>query len=98
MKPTIFSIPTPQDINENPEIALLYLLSEFLAVASRTLIAAHPILLNDDRPPWVNLSPDDEEAKLLLTSLDRLSQSILRYKKTVTPPPSLNKDPIIDNY
>lgn len=98
MKPTIFSIPTPRNINENPEIALLYLLFESLEVASRTIIAAHPILLNEERPYWVKLTPDDEAARLLLKNLDRLSRSILRYKKTVTPPPSLYNNPIVDNY
>lgn len=98
MKPTIFTIPTPRDIDEKPEIALLYLLFESLEVASRTLIAAHPILQNDERPYWVKLSPDDEAARLLLKNLDRLSQAILHYKKTVNPPPSQDKNPIDDNY
>lgn len=85
MKPTSFPLPTPPDIMENSEIAMLYLLFEFLEVASRTIIAAHPILACQDRPPWIDFAPDDEAAKLLLSNLERLAKSILVYKKSITP-------------
>ena len=82
MNPNIFPLPTPPDIMENSEIALLYLLFESLEVANRTIIAAHPILASQDQPPWIHLSPGDEAAEQLLSNLNRLSKSILRYRKT----------------
>lgn len=84
MKSNIFPLPTPPDIMEHSEIALLYLLFEFLEVANRTIIAAHPILISQDHPQWIKMSPEDEAAEQLLANLNRLSKSILRYKKTIT--------------
>lgn len=85
MKPISFPLPTPLDIMENSEIATLYLLLEFLEVTGRTIIAAHPTLINyQDPSPWTSFSQEDKAAERLLANLDRLAKSILRYKKTIT--------------
>jgi hypothetical protein len=85
MKPPSFPLPTPLDIMENSEIATLYLLFEFLEVAGRTIIAAHPNLINQDPSPWAGYSREEQAAERLLANLDRLAKSILRYKKTIAP-------------
>lgn len=88
MKPAAFSMPTPWNISENFEIAPLYLLSNSLELVSRTIIAAHPILLNDELPYWLSLSADELAAKRVLANLERLSKSILRYRKIISSAPS----------
>jgi hypothetical protein len=81
MKPAAFPIPNPWDFNEKNEIGLLYLLFESLEVVSRAIMALHPVVLNDDRPYWLTLSADEKAAKRLLANLQRLSKSILLYRK-----------------
>lgn len=85
MNITSFPLPTPLDIMDNSEIATLYLLSEFLEVTGRSIIAAHPIFISQDQSPWDKLSLEDKAARRLLVNLDRLAKSILRYKKTIVP-------------
>ena len=85
-----FPLPTPLDIMDNSEIAMLYLLSESLEVSGRSIIAAHPIFISQDLSPCDNLSQEDEAARRLLVNLDRLARSITRYKKAVFPSSALS--------
>ncbi len=80
MKPAPFALPTPRELADHPELAVLFLLAEALDVAARTLLAAHPVLLGDERPYWMRLSADAEAAERLLAALGRLSKGLLRYR------------------
>lgn len=86
MKRTTPTMPTPWDIDQNPQLALLYLLGESLEVAGRTMVTAHPELLNEDQPPAEQLPADTRAAKLLLASLDNLALRIRCYKKSIQGP------------
>lgn len=86
MKTTTLAMPTPWEIDRNPELVALYLLFESLEVTSRSIIAAHPDLLNAEQLRPESLSRDTKAAMLLLESLDRLAQQILQYKRSVSAP------------
>jgi len=84
MKTATLAMPTPWDIDKNPELAALYLLFESLEVTSRSIIAVHPDLLNAEQLRAESLPPDTKAAMMLLESLDHLAQRILRYKRSVS--------------
>jgi len=83
MKRDTLYIPTPPEIAQHPELAVLFLLAESLHVALRTILAAHPVLLCEERPCWISLSPDEKAAERLLAAIGRLSKSLLRYQSTI---------------
>ena len=46
------SWPTPEELEEAPELAVLALLDANLDLALRALVSAHPALADPDRPAW----------------------------------------------
>jgi hypothetical protein len=83
---TKHSWPTPDELVEAPELAILTLLDTNLELALRALVAAHPALADPDRPPWtLEPSPSGRAAEILLASAKRLHQALETYRDAVAP-------------
>jgi hypothetical protein len=89
---TKHSWPTPEELGDAPELAVLALLDANLEIALRALVAAHPALGDPDRPPWtLSPSPSSRAAEILLASAKRLHRALETYRDAValhpdTPP------------
>jgi len=80
------SWPTPDELVEAPELAVLALLDTNLELALRALVAAHPALADLDPPPWtLEPSPSGRAAEILLASTKRLHQALETYRDAVAP-------------
>jgi hypothetical protein len=80
------SWPTPEELVEAPELAVLALLDTNLELALRALVAAHPALGDPDRPPWTfEPSPSSRAAEIFLASAKRLHQALETYRDAVAP-------------
>ena len=70
------SWPTPDELVEAPELAVLALLDANLELALRALVAAHPALGDPDRPPWTLApSPSGRAAEIFLAWAKGLHQA-----------------------
>lgn len=79
------SRPTPEQIAHTPELAILCALDELLDLASRTLIAAHPVLGDTDAPSWArDREPLGKAARVLIMRAATLHRAIRTYAVTAT--------------
>jgi hypothetical protein len=75
------SHPTPNQIADAPELAILCALDEVLDLACRALIAAHPVLGETDAPYWAHeATRQSRTAKQLLAKAHRLRRSVRAYR------------------
>ena len=84
-------LPTPPQIAENPEIALLSVLDFTLDASVRALVAAHPELDGAGQPYLGN-----QPAQYALRSLGqiwRLKRALLRYLEVVSEASTSEPDP-----
>lgn len=79
------SRPTPAQIAHSPELAILCALDEILEIASRALIAAHPVLGNTEAPYWARDSGGlGTAAGTLMARAARLRPAIHAYVAAAT--------------
>lgn len=79
------SEPTPQQIANAPELAILCALDELIEIARRALIAAHPVLGDTDAPYWARDRGRLPTAAGMLTKRAAILQrSILDYVDAAT--------------
>jgi hypothetical protein len=79
-------LPTPDQIAEVPELAILAALEDTLDLALRALVAAHPQLANPETPFWArDASPARGAADRILAAALRLARALRRYRRAVTP-------------
>jgi hypothetical protein len=77
--------PTPHEIADAPELALLHALDEILDLVPRVLIAAHPELGDPEAPYWVRqASRITRKANDIATTAHRLQQRIRAYRTAIT--------------
>ena len=76
-------IPTPPELATNPELAAVALLLHTLEITIRSLIAAHPVITNPERPHWVTVSPSAVAAEKLIEHLSRVARSARKYAEVV---------------
>ena len=77
--------PTPAELTDAPELAILHALNEILDLALRALIAAHPQLGNPDTPFWAReTSRATGHANDILATAHRLRHHIRAYRTAIT--------------
>jgi len=78
-------IPTPDELADHPELALLHALDEILELLPRVLVAAHPELAEPDAPYWVReASEPARRANDLVLDAHRLRQDTRHYRAAIT--------------
>jgi len=84
---TFDRIPTPDDLDGAPELAILAALDLTLELAASTLLCAHPELLDPERPYWLG-SPTRAAtiAKTLLRRTWGLQRALRAYREAVQVP------------
>jgi hypothetical protein len=88
-------IPTPAQIDEHPEDAVLALLDETLLVAVRALVAAHPSLDDAGRPYWVQPpTPDSRSARQVISRAYELLGALADYRRSREPLDDIDEDDI----
>jgi hypothetical protein len=76
--------PTPDEIDEAPELALLALLDTHLELLLRALVAAHPALIDRNRPSWRrDTSPAYRAAETLAARSARLLRAVAVYRRAI---------------
>ena len=78
-------IPTPGELTDNPELALLHALDHLLDLVPRVLVVAHPELADPEAPFWVRETSETlREADDILPTAHRLQQHIRAYRAAIT--------------
>ena len=78
-------LPTPGELVDDPEIALLHALDAILDLVPRVLVAAHPELADPDAPFWVReASTTTRHAHHIVAAAHRLQQHIRAYRAAIT--------------
>ena len=81
---TQHSWPTPEELGEAPELAVLALLDANLEIALRALASAHPALADPDRPAWtLDHSPSARAAENFLARAKGLYRALETYRDAV---------------
>ena len=87
-------LPTPAELDEAPELAILAALDGTLAIALRALVAAHPQLGDSECPAWVRrASAASDAADRILHASKRLANALDAYRRAVTPHRDAKTDP-----
>jgi hypothetical protein len=77
-------LPTPREIEEDPELAVLAAVAPALGALASALLAAHPVICDDERPYWLSKpSPAAGVARQMVTAAGRLGRLIERYRRLV---------------
>ena len=77
-------IPTPDELDSAPELAILAALDHTLELATRALACAHPELADPERPYWLLQSPRvPPAAKTLIHRTAALTRALRAYRKAV---------------
>jgi hypothetical protein len=79
--------PTVPEIAAAPELAALAALVAVLDLALDALLAAHPDLDDDDRPPWRPPPSAVPAAARLVDRAVALRRALDRYRRAITAPP-----------
>ena len=78
-------IPTPDELADNPELALLHALDAILDLVPRALVATHPELADPDAPFWVREASEPAcLANPIVMDAHRLQQHIRAYRTAIT--------------
>ena len=80
-------IPMPDELADNPELALLHALDEILDLVPRVLLAALPELADPDAPFWVReASKTTRHANHIVVDAHRLQLQIRAYRDAIPLP------------
>ena len=75
-------LPTPDEIDDAPELAILHVLDEVLNLTPRVLVAAHPELTDPEAPFWVReASRTSRKADDIVTTAHQLQRIIRAYRR-----------------
>lgn len=78
-------LPTPDELADDPEIALLHTLNDILDLVPRVLVAAHPELADPDAPFWLReASMTTRTANDIVAGAHRLQLHIRAYRTAIT--------------
>ncbi len=82
-------LPTPDELVDAPELAILYALDQILILAPRVLVTAHPELADTGAPFWViEASKPTQIAADIVAEAHGLQRLIRAYRRAV----SLSRD------
>jgi hypothetical protein len=77
-------MPTPDDLVDAPELAILAALDQTLDLVVRALVCAHPELADPQRPYWLRqASRMATAAETLVNQTDKMKHALLVYQKAV---------------
>jgi hypothetical protein len=77
--------PTPAELADAPELAILAALDDTLHLALRALVAAHPQLGDPDCPAWAReAGATAAAADRILTAARRLDRALDAYRRATT--------------
>jgi hypothetical protein len=97
MRPQL-PIPSPLQIDEHPELAILAALELCLDLAVRALVAHYPVLADPERPYWCRSYVDPPaHASSVLAAAYSLQDTLTLYHHDLTtpddiPPPDADRD------
>jgi len=87
-------LPTPAELDEAPELAILAALDDTLAIALRALVATYPQLGDSECPAWVReASAASDAADRILRASKRLAHALDAYRRAVIPHRDAETDP-----
>jgi hypothetical protein len=87
-------LPTPAELDEAPELAILAALDDTLETALRALVAAHPQLGDSECPAWARTtSAASDAADRILSASKPLANALDAYRRAVTPHRDTETDP-----
>jgi hypothetical protein len=76
--------PTPDDLNDAPELAILAALHGILELAPRALASEYPQLGDSECPRWArHTTPRSEAADRILDAARPLAKALKAYRRTV---------------
>ena len=78
------TLATPREIADDPELAVLSAVAPALDAMACALVAAHPVICDDERPYWLPIpTPAAGVARQMVTVAGRLGRLIERYRSLV---------------
>lgn len=77
------SLPTPPELAQAPELALVAVLEYVLEITVRALLAAHPQLCDDERPYWIPQPPSSVIAEAIVSTVDALQRALDDYRRHI---------------
>lgn len=81
---TIDGMPTPDDLVDAPELAILAALDQTLDLVVRALVCAYPELVDPERPYWLRqASRIATVAKTLVDQTAHMKQALIAYREAV---------------
>jgi hypothetical protein len=73
--------PTPDELADAPELAIVTALDDLLELTLRTLVSVHPQLGDDECPHWARwTSPVSEAAERILAAARSLAAALQAYR------------------
>jgi len=76
--------PTPDELADTPELAIVTALDDLLELTLRTLVSVHPQLGDDECPYWARrTSPASEAADRILVAARPLAVALQAYERAV---------------
>ena len=83
--PKALHLPTPDELVDAPELAILHALDQLLNLAPRVLVTAHPELADTGAPFWViEASKATQNAADIVAEVHRLQRLIRAYRRAVS--------------
>ena len=77
-------LPTPGEIADAPELAILVALDEILDLMLRALVAAHPELADPEAPFWIPEPPrPTRKASDVVATAQRLQRHLRAYRSAI---------------
>lgn len=91
--PAAGRLPTPPELEQAPELAVLVALDSTLEIAACAVRVAHPEIDEDPECPYWVAGPEGLAAEKLLELIDLLRAAIDRYRETLPEPPPVEHVP-----
>jgi hypothetical protein len=77
-------LPTPDELDDAPQLAIVAALDQILDLTLRTLVSLHPQLGDAECPHWVrDVSPASEAADRILAAARPLADALEAYRGVV---------------
>ena len=78
-------LPTPDELVDAPELAILHALDQILNLAPRVLVTAHPQLADTGAPFWlIEASKTAQTAAGIVSDAHRLQRLIRAYRRAIS--------------
>jgi len=83
--PNAPNLPTPDELVDAPELAILQSLDQILNLAPRVLVTAHPELADTSAPFWIiEASKTTQPAARIVADAHRLQRRISAYRTAIS--------------